>query len=98
MQSLLWNRLTSRMMIRLECPCGMAYSGSMSNPCPFGDPLCPCQDGDACHYTGEQPMPLPKAYRQFKATLLYMLKQDVEVARVIARRCADVMDARKGRV
>lgn len=19
-------------------------------PCPFGDPYCPCQDGDACHY------------------------------------------------
>jgi len=18
--------------------------------CPFGDPYCPCQDGDACHY------------------------------------------------
>lgn len=18
--------------------------------CPYGDPLCPCQDGDACHY------------------------------------------------
>ena len=18
--------------------------------CPFGDPFCPCQDGDACHY------------------------------------------------
>lgn len=19
-------------------------------PCPHGDPTCPCQDGDACHY------------------------------------------------
>jgi hypothetical protein len=19
-------------------------------PCAFGDPLCPCQDGDSCHY------------------------------------------------
>jgi hypothetical protein len=22
----------------------------MSTPCPFGDPYCPCQDGDPCHY------------------------------------------------
>ncbi len=20
------------------------------DPCPFGDPYCPCPDGDACHY------------------------------------------------
>jgi len=22
----------------------------VARACPFGDPLCPCQDGDACHY------------------------------------------------
>ncbi len=24
--------------------------------CPHGDPLCPCQDGDSCHYEGKDPM------------------------------------------
>lgn len=24
--------------------------------CAYGDPLCPCQDGDPCHYTGRNPM------------------------------------------
>lgn len=24
--------------------------------CLYGDPLCPCQDGDACHYEGENPL------------------------------------------
>jgi len=33
----------------------------MTAPCPYGDPLCPCQDGDQCHYTGKNPMtPPPK--------------------------------------
>lgn len=33
----------------------------MSVPCPHGDPFCPCQDGDACHYEGRAswPSPLP---------------------------------------
>jgi hypothetical protein len=22
----------------------------IGDPCPFGDPYCPCVDGDACHY------------------------------------------------
>lgn len=24
--------------------------------CPYGDPTCPCQDGDPCHYEGDDPM------------------------------------------
>lgn len=28
-------------------------------PCPYGDPTCPCQDGDPCHYTGPNPMTPP---------------------------------------
>ena len=28
--------------------------------CKYGDPLCPCQDGDPCHYEGENPMKPPK--------------------------------------
>lgn len=23
--------------------------------CPHGDRYCPCQDGDACHYEGDNP-------------------------------------------
>lgn len=25
-------------------------------PCKYGDPHCPCQDGDLCHYEGPNPM------------------------------------------
>ncbi len=32
----------------------------MSNPCEYGDPFCPCQDGDACHYRGHNPLPDPR--------------------------------------
>ena len=27
--------------------------------CKYGDPGCPCQDGDTCHYEGENPMNPP---------------------------------------
>jgi len=27
--------------------------------CKYGDPLCPCQDGDMCHYEGPNPMTPP---------------------------------------
>lgn len=33
-------------------------------PCKYGDPLCPCQDGDACHYEGENPMTSEKPERE----------------------------------
>lgn len=29
--------------------------------CKYGDPLCPCQDGDPCHYEGDDPMTPPNA-------------------------------------
>jgi hypothetical protein len=28
--------------------------------CPYGDETCPCQDGDLCHYEGDDPMPPPR--------------------------------------
>jgi hypothetical protein len=28
--------------------------------CKYGDPLCPCQDGDACHYEGKDAWSVPK--------------------------------------
>lgn len=40
------------------------YERRPGDPCPEGDPTCPCQDGDVCHYqddpeTGTQAWPLP---------------------------------------
>ena len=29
-------------------------------PCKYGDPTCPCQDGDMCHYEGPNPMTPPR--------------------------------------
>jgi hypothetical protein len=28
--------------------------------CKYGDPTCPCQDGDLCHYEGKDAWPIPK--------------------------------------
>lgn len=28
--------------------------------CPHGDQTCPCQDGDICHYEGDNPMRCPR--------------------------------------
>ena len=33
------------------------YEQSAPKQCLGEDPLCPCQDGDMCHYEGENPMP-----------------------------------------
>jgi len=30
--------------------------------CKYGDPYCPCQDGDMCHYEGPNPMPAPRPH------------------------------------
>ena len=30
--------------------------------CNYGDPTCPCKDGDPCHYEGENPMLVPPEY------------------------------------
>lgn len=45
----------------LVCPnCGPNVEWVISDepraPCPHGDPTCPCQDGDSCHYEGPDPM------------------------------------------
>jgi hypothetical protein len=31
----------------------------LTTKCKYGDPMCPCQDGDACHYEGDNPMTPP---------------------------------------
>jgi len=33
---------------------------SKTKPCKYGDVTCPCQDGDPCHYEGENPMTPPR--------------------------------------
>lgn len=33
-----------------------------TSECFYGDPTCPCRDGDPCHYEGENPMNVPPEY------------------------------------
>ena len=37
-----------------ECPAPSEHA--LDKKCPHGDSTCPCQDGDLCHYEGEDPM------------------------------------------
>jgi hypothetical protein len=32
--------------------------------CKYGDALCPCQDGDMCHYEGQNPMKPPVEFER----------------------------------
>ena len=34
----------------------------MREPCIGSDPTCPCQDGDPCHYKGENAWPVHKCF------------------------------------
>jgi hypothetical protein len=38
--------------------CGFCKPGP-AGMCPHGDPYCPCQDNDECHYEGKHPMQCP---------------------------------------
>ena len=42
--------------------------------CKYGDPFCPCQDGDMCHYEAPNPLPAPDPLRKiyYIATSLAM--------------------------
>lgn len=33
----------------------LAVPAPVKRRCPYGDPYCPCQDGDACHYAPTGP-------------------------------------------
>lgn len=37
---------------------------SEKTPCKHGDPSCPCQDGDSCHYEGANPWPEPSTQQK----------------------------------
>jgi len=38
---------------------GWYHAARALTVCPHGDETCPCQDGDVCHYEGEQPFACP---------------------------------------
>jgi len=38
--------------------------------CKYGDPFCPCQDGDMCHYEGPNPWSPPKVCPKCGLSLL----------------------------
>lgn len=41
--------------------CGHCVPGP-AGPCKHGDPYCPCQDWDPCHYEGNHPMQCPTTH------------------------------------
>ena len=41
-----------------------ATEGMSATKCIGDDPSCPCRDGDACHYKGDNPFSLPSAYQR----------------------------------
>lgn len=41
----------------------------MMPACKYGDPLCPCQDGDMCHYEGPDAMKPPKKHRDLETIM-----------------------------
>ena len=45
--------------------------------CKYGDPTCPCQDGDICHYEGENPMSVPPEYVRAKCERLEKVIENV---------------------
>lgn len=49
----------------------------MSAACKYGDPSCPCQDGDSCHYEGNNPWTPPAVY-DFALEVFRIAGGDVE--------------------
>jgi hypothetical protein len=39
--------------------------------CPYGDPTCPCQDGDMCHYEGPDAMSVRPDYVRIAVNRAY---------------------------
>jgi hypothetical protein len=61
-------RQTTRFTMYCNVCCGTYPPSHQHAPCIGSDPLCPCQDGDACHYrdagegkTFTRAMPVPVA-------------------------------------
>lgn len=51
------NEIITQQQIRIR---ELEAESSPKPKCKYGDPGCPCQDGDECHYEGENPWPPPK--------------------------------------
>lgn len=74
-------------------------------PCPFGDPYCPCQDGDACHYVslpGSPAMTPPRnTFDRMRAALgqctFLPASSDKRFARSVATMPADKITERQKR-
>lgn len=61
--------------------------------CKYGDPTCPCQDGDPCHYEGENPMSPPNL--RDKATreeFLWAMDMKTAALKRIHRKCNELLD------
>lgn len=48
--------------------------------CPYGDPSCPCQDGDPCHYEGKDPMLVQPQFVRNRVSELVLRNADLEEA------------------
>ena len=46
--------------VRSNTGLGVSFGGNTMAACKYGDTLCPCQDGDQCHYEGKNPMTPPR--------------------------------------
>lgn len=49
----------STVVMALDTLMEQGWTPPAARTCPHGDPTCPCQDGDACHYEGDDPMQPP---------------------------------------
>jgi len=54
--------------------------------CRYGDPTCPCQDGDPCHYEGKNPWTPPiQMLEKVKAELAQLQQAREELASALRR-------------
>jgi hypothetical protein len=67
--------------------------------CKYGDPTCPCQDGDLCHYEGKNAWPAPHCPRCGVSLLSYRPVSEFDDAHHLSRdgerpaiRCADIVN------
>src|SRR5205807_8097967 len=58
-------------------------AGEAMNTCKYGDPFCPCQDGDTCHYEGENPMKPPRGRHDPRTTETDRERSEEENCRVV---------------
>lgn len=75
------------------CDCDAAEGDGGPRKCKYGDPTCSCQDGDPCHYEGENPMSPPNL--RDKATreeLLWAMDMKTAALKRIHRKCNELLD------